>query len=73
MDHDADPAANAYVGKVTIGGGLSYIVHTIDTNSTAPCVSKGPDCMARVDRARSNMIGLGEVLVSGRGGMRTAL
>jgi hypothetical protein len=49
MDHEADPTANAYVGKVTIGGGLSYIVHTVGTNSTAPCVSKGPDCTARVD------------------------
>jgi hypothetical protein len=26
MDHEADPFANAHVGNVTIGGGLSYIV-----------------------------------------------
>jgi hypothetical protein len=56
MDHEADPTANAHVGKVTIGGGLSYIiVHTVGTNSTAPCVSKGPDRAARVDCSRSNM------------------
>jgi hypothetical protein len=28
MDHEADPFANAHVGNVTIGGGLSYIVST---------------------------------------------